>query len=291
MRHSLITLVILWVPPAAAAGGCPSQPEILQRWFDAVGEAQPDEDFGHLLMRTARAQLGAPYSLAQTSGEAPRCDLASFNCVTLVESALAAARCIWIRERTAGCFADELTNIRYRDGEEAGEAARLYYLSDWLEDVERRGLAESLTAALGGRAVQQRFFHLTQTAQGNPAPPDAAVLAAVWRTEVELSARRHWLLPRDQIKASLPQLRDGDIIAIDRRIPGLLGGHRGIVMHDARGRVQLLHASSRQGRVVTTRADLAAYVDRFARSRGIVVARPLPPRLGDAWPGAQTRQP
>ena len=291
MHQSLIILAVLGWPLCAACGACPSQPELLQRWFDAVGEAQPDEDFGHLLTRATQAQLGAPYRFAQGDTEAPRCDLASFNCVTLVESALAVARCLWIREPTGGCFADELTNIRYRDGEEAGEATRLYYLSDWLEDVERRGLAVSLTAALGGRAVQQRFFHLTQAAQARPTLADAAVLDAVSHTEVELSARRHWLLPREQIKASLPQLRDGDIIAIDRHIPGLLGGHRGIVTHDARGRVQLLHASSRQGRVVMTRVDLAAYVERFVRSRGIVVARPLPPRPGDAWRRAQTRRP
>src|SRR4051812_12351157 len=130
MQGSALAWVGLWsaliAGGPARAQGCPDQPALLQRWFDAVGDVQLGETFGHLVMRAGRAQVGTPYVLQQ---EAPQCNLASFNGVPLGESPLAAAHCIWTDARTAMFFPHAVKTPRSRDGQTGG-AARLYYLAD-----------------------------------------------------------------------------------------------------------------------------------------------------------------
>lgn len=262
----------------------PDERARIEEWFAVVDGRQPQEAFGGLLLRAARHALGRPYAkLRQRRGpEALHVDLEAFDCVSLIESADAIARCTWRRRPDVGCFVDELRQTRYRDGRIDGYASRLHYFEDWMADNERRGRMRSLGTELGAEALSLSFDFMTRRPWLYPALREPATRDALRGVEQRLSETTWPMVPRGRVAEVQPLLRDGDVIAYVESTPGLGVGHTGLVSLGDDGQPRVLHATDLgKAEVTVTRCDLATCLRRRPDRKGIVVMRPLPPREGE----------
>ena len=282
MRIAATLFIAMPTPSLGAAILSESQQRALASWYDALATTPPNETFGELLVRAAAVQLGKPYALAPEPRPPDARDalfvrFAAFECVSLVETSLAVARCVWRQQQNAACFVRALETSRYRGGIRRDYTSRLHYFADWLEDNASRARLIDLTQALGGTPRNVHFSYMSDRPARYPplqSPPTWQAMRAI---EKRLSRRPVWVLGQNALAEGIPSLRDGDIIAVATKAkPGLLVTHVGLALHHGDA-VHLLHASSSASKVVVSRETLQNYVKKNAQRIGVVVARPLPP--------------
>ena len=179
-----------------------------------------------LRLITARL-LGAPYLAHPLVGSATEPEvftvtLQGFDCVTLVETALALA---WADEREA--FLTRLRQVRYRHGEIAWQQ-RLHYATDWLHHHVQHG---RLSEVVCGEAKQ----HITRRLDVLPGLPPHT---ATWR-----------YCPTAALPAVSPRVVDGDIIFFVSMRQGLDVFHLGMLFRATQG-VRLRHAARSRGQVI-----------------------------------------
>lgn len=268
-----------WPEPSSAPQSDAAVSRALRLWYRVVGPVRPQEAFGALVVRAARVQLGKPYfdEPWHPGPEVVESRVDSFQCVSLVESSLALARCVWRNAPTIPCFQHEVQDLRYRHGEIDGYASRLHYFEDWLSDNAERGHVTLLTRALGGLPVVLNYSYMSRHRAKFPALEDADIRADISATEARLSHTKMYVLDRDHVRSIENRLQSGDVVAIASSVGGMMVTHTGIISMDDAHIAHLLHASSAQHRVVITREDLADYILRRTERRGVLVARPLPP--------------
>ncbi len=249
----------------------------LQAWYDAVGSPRVDESFGALVARAGAVEIGKPYRDApEPNGpETLRISLATFQCVSFVESSLAVARCAYEGTPSPQCFVSEIESLRYRGGVLRGAASRLHYFNEWLSDNAARNHLRELTPTLGGAAQSLRFDFVTTHRARYPFLGDQRVLAAFLEIEARLSATPLVTLNRAALRRAQGDLQPGDVVAIVSDLPGSWISHTGLVVRDRDGRAQLLHASKPERRVVLSKGDIANYVESSPVRRGLVVFRPV----------------
>ena len=251
----------------------------LAAWYAGVGEREAADTFGDVVVRAATAQLGKPYdaTLPHPHEERLQGRLDAFECLTLVESSLSLARCVWRGARQTECFLRGLMALRYRQGVVDGYASRLHYFEDWLGDNAKRGLIKVISAELGGVFVSHPFFFMTRHPARYPALSNAATRTAIGQAESRLAHTPMAVIPRELLKDVQATLQNGDIVGITSQTPGIFVRHTGFIARDPEGIPHLLHASSLRGRVMLTREDLASYVLGQKDRRGVMVAQPVPP--------------
>lgn len=256
------------------------QSSTLARWYQTVGERVPGEGFGSFLGRVAAARLDTPYGYGSEirGSETLSVELRRFECVSFLESSLAVARCAWRGESTQECFVWEVMGFRYRSGLMVNYASRLHYFADWLEDNGGRWRLNDITGELGGQPVQRDFFYLTRRTSNLAVFVSSGERRAMAAIESDLSSRSHYVLGRNDVRAAVNELQDGDLIAIVGNKPGRLITHAGLIVRGEGDGARLLHASSYHRRVVVTREDVADYVTRRPERTRVIVARPLPPQ-------------
>ena len=119
------------------------------------------ENIGNCVINIAKKFLKRPY-LGQTldnySGDEKLVyTLEGFDCVTICETSLALARCIYGTGRAnVQNFARELTNIRYRDGIIDKFPSRLHYTSDWIYNNSSMGIIKDISKSLGGTPIKSK---------------------------------------------------------------------------------------------------------------------------------------
>ncbi|HOG17786.1 MAG TPA: DUF1460 domain-containing protein [Syntrophales bacterium] len=239
--------------------------EILSR-----GERSP----GALVAAAARALLGRPYRAAPLErGGAERLvvDFTSFDCVTLVETAVALALTASSPRPDFDRFAARLRKIRYRKGRLAGYASRLHYFSDWLADNEAKMILHDRTRGLGGVACRRKIDRMSAHRERYPALKDPAAFRSIRAVERRLSARSWYCLEKRQLRRAEKAIREGDIVAIASGEEGLDVCHVGIAVRH-RGRVRLLHASSAAGCVIASDETLYSYLQAKKHRAGVLVA-------------------
>jgi hypothetical protein len=271
-------------PAAAQVAAAPPAPPwtaVLQEWYERVGGPRPGEPFGELVLRAARAQVGKPYVRPPETGQAESLliDLDGFECVSLVDAALAVARCLWMDSADQACFEREMLGLRYRDGRIEDFSSRLHYYSEWLAEQDAHGRIELLSEQLGGQHTPFTFDYMSQRAQRYPAMQDPEIAARIAAVEQRLSAEDRVWLDREAIAPIHDQLQNGDIVAIVGNRPGIFIRHVGIVDIAPDGRPRLLHASSLLERVAVSKGSVSSYVLWNDRRLGAVFARPLPPAV------------
>lgn len=255
--------------------------EGLESWFRALGPRRPRQSFGQIVLNAARLAVGRPYA---PQVELPGIEVVDnnvnvFQCVSLVEGALAMARCAWQDERTAGCFRKEIARLRYRHGAMDGFGSRLHYFEDWLDDNASRGSLAVLTDKYSKHTLLRRTAYMSNHLPLFPGMQDANERKRIEHTEARLSHKPVPIVLRSDLARASEHLVDGDIVAIATRRPDILVHHVGFVDRDSRGVVHLLHASSALGRVVRTHDALLDYVKRKPEREGVLIARPLPPKM------------
>jgi hypothetical protein len=266
----------------------PGDRERLASWLRtlrAEGLADPAVPLGRAVARVGELALGAPYAaytLEQylVDGGSPEAEpltlhLSRFDCVSLVEAAIAVARAAaagpgagWER------FAAEMERMRYRGGVRHGYASRLHYFSEWIHDGERRGLLTDLGPALGAERDERPLRFMSQHRDAYPALRDDATFAAIGERERALDCCPRHLLPRARVAEITPRLETGDVLAFGTAIAGLDVTHTGLAYRDREGVMRVLHAPLSGGVVQVSPGTVAEYVDALRNCTGILAARP-----------------
>jgi len=218
---------------AAAAGGLApasaltSNPVRDARITRLIGEASHLPAIGQRLAFISHALLGSPYRAYTLIGGprqperlVVRDDV--FDCVTFLETVLAAAR-----SHNVSQFQSQLRLIRYRDGE-VEWSARNHYFADWCTNNVANKVCRPLllpgSTAVTKRLTSERYL-----------PPHRVTMAA---------------LPVAALLENKTLLATGDIIGFLSRRPGLDYFHSGFIVVDSAGGLWLRHAAESRGRVL-----------------------------------------
>lgn len=230
---------------------------------------------GEAVQTAGRAFLGRPYvagMLDRSESETLVVDITSFDCVLLVEAAVAAARTVREGNLDASGFADQIKKLRYRSGELDGYCSRLHYFSDWIGDNEQKGIVTDITEQAGGvEDLRTIDFMSTNRSLYKQIATDDSLFAGIVDVEDSLRNRKRFYIPQSRIRESYSRIAAGDIIAITTSVKGLDISHTGIAHVDDNG-VGFLHASTASGVVVAP--DLSDYVNGNSKQTGIVIVRP-----------------
>jgi Protein of unknown function (DUF1460) len=257
------------------------------RTLRAEGLADARAALGAAVARVGELALGAPYA-ANTleaylaEGGSPHAEpltlhLMKFDCVSLVEAALAVARTAaagpeagWER------FARETERMRYRAGVRDGYASRLHYFSEWIADGARRGLVRDIGPELGSEPDARPLRFMTEHRAAYAALADQATFDAIAARERMLDAVPRNVVPEARIAEVQDRLRSGDVLAFATSLAGLDVTHTGLAYRDRAGVMRVLHAPLSGGVVQISAGTVAEYVAGLRTGTGIVVARPLP---------------
>ncbi len=238
----------------------------------------PVADDGEMIVAIGRRFIGTPYA-AGTLEETPEMltiNLDGLDCTTFVETVLAAA--LTLREHREGWqdFVYNLGNIRYRQGIVAGYTSRLHYISDWIVDNTHRGNISEATGRMPGAvyAVKTLDF-MTKHRDAYPALADSAEFERMKNCEIGYRSHRFPYIRSSALsgKWARENLRNGDILAFTTKTQGLDVSHMGIVVMKDDG-PHLLHASSREGRVVEEPRVLGEYLRKNTSITGARIIRP-----------------
>lgn len=224
-----------------------------------------------------REFIGTPYKAGTLEGspEALTVNLEEMDCTTFVETVVALAltvenhRCSWID------FLDMLETIRYRNGYADGYASRLHYISDWVITNTHRGYIKDVTDRIPQSDVQIKTLDfMSRNRSKYPALSDSATFEGIKNMEVGYRSHRFPYIKSARLssKPIINALKGGDIVALTTKTNGLDVSHVGILVIEKDG-PHLLHASSKEGKVVIDKLPLTEYMRKAHQLTGIRVLR------------------
>jgi len=237
---------------------------------------QRDLSVGELMFRIGLDFVGTPYvakTLDLNNEESLIINLREFDCTTFVENCLAIALSLKSGQPSFQQFSAQLEKIRYRNGLLNGYASRLHYFSEWITDNEAKGIVTDVTSKLGG--IKHPVFLNFMGSHPNFYPQlkeDPSLIVLLKQIEKKCSLHPFYFIPKEKITEHEMEMKDGDIIALTTKIPGLDVSHLGLVCKK-RSVVFLLNASSTDGKVELTRAPLVEYLKGLKNVTGIFVIR------------------
>jgi hypothetical protein len=272
-----------WVPPTEA------DRERLESWLRTLrteGLADRAAPLGPAVARVGELALGSPYAAntleaylgagGDTTVEPLTLHLGKFDCVSLVETALAVARTAGLRADAGwDAFAREVERMRYRGGARRDYASRLHYFSEWISDGAQRGLLEDLGPELGAQGDTRPLRFMTEHRSSYAAMADGAMYNAIATHERRLDTSPRHVVPRGRIAEIQDRLRTGDVLAFATSIAGLDVTHTGLAYRSRDGVMRVLHAPLSGGVVQVSPGTVAEYVNGLRSSTGIIAARPL----------------
>lgn len=230
-------------------------------------------DEGERTVAIAELLLGTPYVGGGIEGEPEMLTIRfdSLDCTTFVETVLALEMTLEERRSSWHDFAYNLERLRYRGGSLNGYASRLHYLSDWIIDNSHRGNLQEVTERIGKSMSQIKTLDfMSRNRDKYPALADGNEFERMKGFEMGYRSHRYSYIKGVDIKNA--DIKDGDIIAITTKTPGLDVQHVGIAkLKD--GGVYLIHASSAEGKVVVDTLPLAEYLRRNRSATGVRVVR------------------
>ncbi|HPF51909.1 MAG TPA: DUF1460 domain-containing protein [Draconibacterium sp.] len=240
-------------------------------------QSEKQTSTANLVELVGKEFLGTPY-VANTLEKIPEhlvINLRELDCTTFGENCLAIARTIKSGDASFENYTKELQTLRYYNGIINGYPSRIHYFSDWIYENDKRGFV---------KRVSEQISHV-------PYPMDLNIMSThpdsykqlegnqefvklIKQKEAEISLRKMFYLPKDQISKYESQLQDGDIVGLTTSVEGLDITHVGIIVH-VNGQVHLMHASSKEMKVIISDQTLEDYLNGRSSVSGIMVARPL----------------
>ncbi len=234
-----------------------------------------------VIIEIGRSFIGTDYvshTLEVNDEEQLVINLTGFDCNTFLENVLVFSRCIKQGKTTFEEYQNELTFIRYRDGEIDQYPSRLHYFIDWIHDNEKKGIVKDITKEIGGELLKldlsfmsahpQYYKHLKEN-------PD--FIPIIKQQEEEISKRKYYFIPQGTIAELENKIKDGDLIAFTSTVKGLDVNHVGFAVSLDDGRIHILHAPIEGSPVQITDLPLAEYVMKIEKDTGIIVVRALEP--------------
>lgn len=254
----------------------------------------------NLVLKIATSYLGTPYvanTLEKDGEENLLINLKEVDCLTLVEYTLAQALCSnstqekessnFLKKDSSSVdsssdvslFAHNLQKIRYRNGIIDGYPSRLHYTSDWIDNGIRQGFLQDITAEHSPNTLTLSLSYMSTHPQLYKKLADSPEnVARMAEQEKAITGKVvHWLPKSKLPEAGLPWIKDGDIIAITTKLPGLDIAHMGIAKY-VDGNLHLLHASSTLGKVVISDEPLNHILNNKKSWTGIRVVRMSSPK-------------
>lgn len=199
-------------------------------------------------------------------------DLDGLDCVTFIENVVALSATLDQDDPNFDTFAQELTNIRYANGQILGYESRLHYFSDWMLTKEYEGNFSILFQDSEFAEPLQRISFMSQNWQKyprlkeNPDLVEEIVLREDIINEAELV-----FIPQRFITTIEDELLTGDIVAFVTSVKGLDVSHTGIIKKIG-SKTHFYHAST-TGLVKLEEKSLQDYVTGIKSMKGILVGR------------------
>lgn len=224
-----------------------------------------------------RQFVGTPYKSGtlDVEPEMLTINLDEFDCTTFVETITALALTIDDRKNSWQDFANNLESLRYRQGEANGYASRLHYLSDWIVTNTHRGYIKEVTDRIPQSDSQIKTLdYMSHNRASYPALKDSATFEGIKNMEVGYRSHRFPYIKSARLtsKPVTNALKGGDIVALTTKTGGLDVSHVGLIVIEKDG-PHLLHASSKEGKVVVDKLPLAEYMRKSPNLTGIRVIR------------------
>jgi hypothetical protein len=223
----------------------------------------------------AHSVLGCPY-VAGTLDTYPTEQLIyhhdRFDCVTLIDWALAHVLSTDQRYCTKFSFEDILRKIRYESGITDGYASRMHYFSSWIENNIANGYIREVTQESGGEAYRKTINYMSSNKSVYPALSHKREMSRIKEIEKKLSSTVFYHIPGKRIKDVKHHLRDGDIIAFTTHKKGLDISHTGFIIKKGES-AYLLHASYLEKKVVISDVTLDKFVSANPSISGIRICR------------------
>ncbi|MFA7227419.1 MAG: N-acetylmuramoyl-L-alanine amidase-like domain-containing protein [Melioribacteraceae bacterium] len=233
---------------------------------------------GQLIIEIGKSFIGTDYaaaSLEKNNEEKLIISLTGLDCYTFLESSLVFARCIREGRTNFEEYGKELENIRYRGGKMDGYESRLHYFSDWIFDMNRRGIGADVTEMIGGKPYCKKIdFMSTHTSSYRQLKNNPELVGRIVKIEKEIASRKNHYIPQDEIEKIEDKIESGDIIGITTNVEGLDIAHTGIAIRMEDGRIHFMHAPNVGYKVQITEKPLADYIKGNKKQTGIMVLRP-----------------
>jgi len=193
--------------------------------------------------------VGEPYRVnpligSADSGEVFTAAMDGFDCVTYLETVMAAAR-----STDSQSFARTLRHIRYADGEIEWKR-RNHYMTDWIRNNLRKGLIQRVSGLIASVKKQRTLDVVCGI------PPKRARFACV---------------PKASLLKHPDHLQTGDFLFFASTRSNLDVFHCGIVVNNGKG-LMMRHASRSKGSVVEQSLPEFLKQNRMA---GVIVVRPV----------------
>ena len=235
-------------------------------------------DMGTLLLHSAQQFLGTEYvggTLDREQKERLTVNVTEVDCTTFVELALAMALTVRDGKCDFATFCDNLRFIRYRGGVCSAYADRLHYFSQWVGDGCKKNIMKEINGkAFSGKQHLVLDFMSRNYDKYPQLKSDTALVKAIAEHEKPFCGIAVPYIPKAALgggKGRLP-IRNGDIIALVTTIKGLDVTHLGFAVWQS-GRLHLLHASSKEKKVVLDKMTLHDYLAPRKSCPGVRVVR------------------
>lgn len=224
------------------------------------GDKSPNE----LMIYIGAKFEGTPYAPGTLEGspEMLTVNIDEMDCTTFVETVAAMVLTVKERRNSWQDFLYNLEQIRYRQGRADGYASRLNYISDWIVDNTHRGNMRDITDRLPGVKYQVKTLdYMSHHRDAYPAMKDDEIYEKIKSCEVGYRSHRFPYIRSSALmsKKSPSWIKEGDVIAFTTKTEGLDISHIGIVILKD-GVPHLLHASSKQGKVIIDPMPLSEYL-------------------------------
>ncbi|WP_340112928.1 N-acetylmuramoyl-L-alanine amidase-like domain-containing protein [Maribellus mangrovi] len=275
----LLLFLIVWANLSLAQNKVVFQEEdaaILSEIFEKL-QLESDKSTAELVVLAGESLLGTPYVAHTLESEKEQLivNLRGMDCTTYAENCLAIARCVKNGNTSFFAFAGELQKIRYRFGVIDNYPSRLHYFSDWIFENEQQGFVKQYSKQITNTVYPLRVDFMSTHPDSYPQlKSNKDFVDALAKKEKEISKRKMFYIPEDQISGHETQLKAGDIVGITTSIAGLDMSHVGILVR-INGRIHLMHASSSAKKVVISKNTLEDYLRAGKSTTGIAVVRPL----------------
>ncbi len=251
--------------------------------FDfALSDSLYSKPIGEVVVEIAKSFIGEEYqahTLEKGEKEILVIHLTGFDCYTFLETSLALARLIKMNKTDFADFEKEVKNLRYRNGELIDYSSRLHYFTEWIFDMNKRGICKDVTKEIGGEPYDNQVYFMSEhpkyyeRLKDNPEMTEKIALI-----EKIISSRKYYYVPQEKIASVEDKIHSGDLLGITTGIDGLDISHTGMAIKMEDGRIHLLHAPNVGKKVQISEIPLADYIAQHKSQTGIIVCHPLEPK-------------
>lgn len=236
---------------------------------------------GELMIFFGNELMGTPYVAHTLESEDPSKEYLTINideldCTTFMETCVALTKCALAGKHSWRDFANNIENIRYKNGEINGYGSRLHYISDWLIDNNARGNIKEVTTEFPRikYVVKTLDFMSTHKDSYSALKDNEENLEAIKSREMGYRSHRYPCVQKTLLrdKNTRACFKNGDVVALLTKIDGLDATHVGLIkMID--GHPYLLHESMGTGDVALTDVEIGEYLRSSKNCLGVRVWR------------------